>query len=148
MNLLDLQQNVPAKGGGDFHHHVCQNAHADPAILGVADRLSHLRAPVGIVINPVKHPDRDAKLEKCDQDFFHSPKRSFQISTERRIASAVLFGLISQTNKQFVGRSGTSFSKFTSPVNGGCDLSQAKCSPARGSQTRADRSSAAIRRDR
>src|ERR1041385_351903 len=109
---------MPAKGSSDFHHQICQNAHPDPAILGVADRLSHLHAPIGIVIDPVKHPDRDAKLEKCDQDFFHSLKRAFHISTERRIASTVLFGLISQTSKQFVGRSGTSFSKSTSPVNG------------------------------
>src|SRR5206468_7333493 len=89
-----------------------------PTILGVPDSLNHLRAPVWIVIDPVKHSDRNAKLEKRDQDLFHFPKRSFQIWTDRRIASAVLFGLISQTNKQFLGRSGTSFSKFTSPVNG------------------------------
>src|SRR5258707_1322421 len=105
MNLLYLQQNVPPKRSGDFYHDVRQNAHDNPAILGIPDRLNHLCPPGGIVINPVKDPNRDSKLEERDQDFFHSPKRSFQIWTDRRIASAVLFWLISQTNKQFVGRS-------------------------------------------
>src|SRR5262249_17542269 len=118
MDLLYLQQNVPAKRSGHFYDQICQNAHHNPAILSVADSLNHLRAPVGIVINPVKHPDCDAELENCDQDFFHSPKRSLHVSTDWRITSRVLLGLISHTNKQFVGSSGTSFSKFTSPVNG------------------------------
>src|SRR5207247_683257 len=117
-NLLDLQQNVPAKASSDFNHNVCQYAHHDPAILGVPYGLNHLCTPGRIVINPVKHPNRDAKLEDSDQDFLHSPKRSFQVCTDRRIAFAALFGLISQTNKQFVGRSGISFSKSTAPVNG------------------------------
>src|SRR6266571_7845521 len=118
MNSLDLQQNVPAESGGNFHHNIRQNANYNPVILGVPDRLNHLRASVWIVINPVEHRDCDGELEQRDQDFFHSPKRSFQVCTDRRITSAVLFGLISQTNKQFVGRSGTSFSKFTAPVKG------------------------------
>src|SRR5262249_8997062 len=117
-NLLHLQQNVPAKGSGYFYDQVCQNAHDNPAILGVPDSLTHLRAPGGIVIDPVKYPDGNAELENCDQDFLHSPKRSLHVSTDWRITSAVLLGLISHTNKQFVGSSGTSFSKFTSPVNG------------------------------
>src|SRR6266542_3288468 len=119
MDLLDFQQNVPAKGCSNFHDHVCQDADRNPTILSVSDRLDHLCAPVGIVINPVKHRNGDAKLEKGDQDFFHSPKRSFHIWTDWRIASAVLFAFISQTNKQFVGRSGTSFSKSIAPVKGG-----------------------------
>src|SRR5206468_716710 len=109
-NLLDLEQNVPSKRSRYFHNHIGQHAHRDPAILGVAERLEHLGAPVRIVINPVQHSDRDAKLKNCDQNLLHSPKRSFQIRTDWRIASAVLFGFISQTNKQFMGRSGTSFS--------------------------------------
>ena len=60
MNFLDLQQNMPAKCSGDFHNQVGQNAHGNPAILGVPDRLNHLSASGGIVINPVKHPDGDA----------------------------------------------------------------------------------------
>src|SRR6266699_863952 len=118
MNSLDLQQNVPSESGGNFHHNIRQNANYNPVILGVPDRLSHLRASVGIVINPVEHRDCDGELEQRDQDFFHSPKLSFQTCTYRRISSAVLFGLISQTNKQFAGRSGTSFSRSTPPVKG------------------------------
>src|SRR6266487_1023971 len=109
---------MPAKSGGNFHDRVCQDPKGNPAILSVPDRLNHLRAPVGIVINPIKHRDGDAKLEKSDQDFFHSPKRSFHIWTDWRIGSAVLFAFISQTNKQFVGRSGTSFSNSIPPVKG------------------------------
>src|SRR5215510_12850020 len=116
MNLLDLQQHVPAKSGSNFHDHVCQNPKGDPSILSVSDRLNHLRASVGIVINPVEHRDGDAKLEKADQYLFHSPMRSFHILIDRRILSAVVSGCISQTNKQFVGRSGTSFAKATPPV--------------------------------
>ena len=80
MNLLDLQQNVPAKSGRNFDHYVGQDADDNPAIMGVSDRLRHLGSPVGIVINPVEHRDGDGKLENRDQDFFHSPKRSFQIA--------------------------------------------------------------------
>src|SRR6266496_1045856 len=119
MDLLDLQQNMPAKSGGNFHDHVCQDPQGNPAILSVSDCLEHLRAPAGIVINPVKHRDGDTKLEKSDQDFFHSPKRSFHIWTDWPIASAVVFAFISHTNKQFVGKSGTSFSKSIPPVKGG-----------------------------
>src|SRR5215467_1253260 len=119
MNLLDLQQHVPAKSSCNFHGHICQDPQGDPLILSVSDGLHHLRASVGIVINPVEHRDGDAKLEKADQYLFHSPTRSFHISTDRRILSAVVFGCISQTSKQFVGRSGTSFSKSTPPVKGG-----------------------------
>src|SRR6266481_8132216 len=119
MNSLDFQQNVPAESGGNFHHNIRQNANYNPMILGVPDRLSHLRASVGIVINPVEHRDCDGELEQRDQDFFHSPKRSFQTRTDRRIWPGLLFGLISQTNKQFAGRSGTSFSRSTSPAKGG-----------------------------
>src|SRR6185437_2866043 len=114
MNLLDFQQNVPTKSGGHFHNYIGPDAQDNPAILSVPDRLNHLRAPVGIVINPVKHRDGDAKLKKDDQDLFHSPKRSFQVWTDWPIASAVPFAFISQTNKQFAGRSGTSFSKSRS----------------------------------
>src|SRR5262245_62351706 len=70
------------------------------------------------MINPVQYPDGDAHLENGDENLLHSPNRSFQIRTDWRIASAVLFGLISQTNKQFVGRSGTSLSKSIPPVKG------------------------------
>src|SRR5262249_49273380 len=110
---------MPPKSGGNFHDQVCQDSHGNPAILSVSDRLHHLRAPVGIVVNPVKHRYGDAKLEKSYQDFFHSPKRSFHVWTDRRIALAVLFEFISQTNKQFAGRSGTSFSRSIPPVKGG-----------------------------
>src|SRR5207249_9245307 len=110
---------VPTESSGNFHYDVCQDAEYNPVILGIPDRFSHLRASVGIVINPVKHRDCNGELEQRDQDFFHSPKRSFQTCTERRMSSGFLFGLISQTNKQFAGRSGTSFSKSTSPVKGG-----------------------------
>src|SRR6266513_117648 len=75
-------------------------------------------APVWVVINPIQHPDGDGNLENCNQNLLHSSKRSFQIRTDWRIASAVVFGLISQTNKQFVGRSGTSLSKSIVPVKG------------------------------
>src|SRR5947207_5802462 len=118
MNLSKLQQNTPAKACSNFHNDVCEDSQSNPAILSISDRLDHLRAPVWIVINPVEHRSGDAKLEKRDQDFFHSPKRSFHIWTDWRIASAVLFGFILQTTKQFGGRSGTSFSKSTPPVKG------------------------------
>ena len=63
MDLLNLQQNVPAKSGSTFHDHVRQDAHGNPAILGVSDRFDHLRAFVGIVIDPVKNRDGDGELE-------------------------------------------------------------------------------------
>ena len=118
-NPLNLQQNVPAKGCSNFHDHVCQDAQRNPAILSVSDRLDHLRAPVGIVIDPVKHREVTLTWKSVTRIFFMSPKRSFHIWTDWRIVSAVLFAFIFQTNKQFVGRSGTSFSKSTLPVKGG-----------------------------
>jgi len=51
--------------------------------------------------------------------FKQSEAFSFQIATERWISSTVLRGLISQTNKQVEGRSGTNFARSTSPANGG-----------------------------
>src|SRR5262249_37646342 len=31
VDLLDLQQDVPAKGCSNFHNHICQDAHRNPA---------------------------------------------------------------------------------------------------------------------
>src|SRR5258708_39238991 len=118
VDVLHLQQHVPAKRGCYLHHQIGEHGHQNPAILRIPKRLDHLGAPVWIVINPIQDADRDAKLENRGQKLFHSPKRSFQIRTDWRIASAVLFGLISQTNKQFVGRSGTSLSKSIPPEKG------------------------------
>ena len=56
-------------------------------VLSVSDRLNHLGAPAGIVINPVEHRNSDAKLEKRDQDFFHSPKRWLIASLEGQVIS-------------------------------------------------------------
>src|SRR5690349_1825418 len=110
---------MPAKACCGFHYHIGENSHYHPAILGIPDRLGHLAPPARVVIDPIKHADCDANLKNRDENLLHSPKRSFHIWTDCRIASALLFGLISQTNKQFEGRSGTSFSKFTLPLNGG-----------------------------
>src|SRR6266403_5113086 len=110
---------MPAKRSSNFYNHVCEDDKCNPGKMGIAQRLSHLRSFCGIMVNPIEQRDRDGELKKRGQDFFHSPKCCFQVWTDRRISSAVLCGLISQTNKQFEGRSGTSFSRSTSPTNGG-----------------------------
>ena len=118
MNLLNLEQDPPAHAGRQFDHEVTNERGDHPAVIGHPQRHRHLRALVRVVKNPEEHRDRDRDLEDSDEDFFHSPKRSFQRLTERRISSTVLRGLISQTNKQVAGRSGTSFSRSTSPAKG------------------------------
>jgi hypothetical protein len=81
---------------------VGKDAKYKPAVLSVPDCVNHLSAPVGIVINPIGHRDGDAEL-KMVTSIFHSPKRSFQVWADLQMPAAVLFGLISQTNKQFAG---------------------------------------------
>ena len=119
MNALDLQQNMPAKCSGNFHGHVGKDGERNPGIMRVQERLAHLRTFVRVVINPNQQDHRDRELEKREEKFLHSPKCSFQISTERRISPTFLRGLISQTNTQSGDRSGTSLSRSTSPENGG-----------------------------
>ena len=119
IDLLHLEQNLPANSGRNFDKDVRENRRNDPRIVRRPQRFTHLGALHGIVKDPVENCNRNNELQQREQDFFHPPKRAFQVTTERRISSAVLRGLISQTNKQLGGRSGTSFSKSTSPANGG-----------------------------
>ena len=80
MNLLHLEQDLPADAGREFDHEVGNERGNDPAVIGHAQRDRHLRALVRIVKNPEEHRDRDRDLEDSDEDFFHSPKRSFQMA--------------------------------------------------------------------
>src|SRR6267143_882052 len=102
---------MPPQGRGDFHHDVGQNGSRNPLVVGLANRFDHGLADGWVVKNPVEERTGDRELQDGEKDLFHSPNRSFQLATDRRISSAVLRGLISQTNKQFGGRSGTSFSR-------------------------------------
>ncbi len=118
-DALHFQQDVPANGGGDLDEQIGEDAGPDPAVIRDAERVRHFRAFLRIVKDPVKDRGGDGELQDGEERFFHSPKRSFQTATDRRISSGVLRGLISQTNKQFGGRSGTSFSRSTMPAKGG-----------------------------
>src|SRR6266403_1243596 len=118
MNALDLEQNLPAHDGRELDDDVGEDGRADPAVVGITDRERHRGSDCGIVKDPVEERARDEQLQDGEQYFFHSPNCSFHRLTDNRISSAVRRGLISQTNKQFGGRSGTSFSRSTMPVNG------------------------------
>ena len=119
MNVLHLEEDVPAHAGREFDQKVGENRRNDPTVVSAAERHAHLGPFVRIVKDPEEDRDRDRDLKESDEDFFHSPNRAFQTLTERRISSTVLRGLISQTSKQAGGRSGTSFSRSTSPAKGG-----------------------------
>src|SRR6266446_1043911 len=119
MDVLHAQKNLPTRGRRDFHDQINDDADGDPSVIRGAQGDAHLRAFIWVVKNPIENGDGDGQLQESDEDFFHVPKCFFQPSTERRISSAVLRGLISQTNTQSRGRSGTSFDRSTSPANGG-----------------------------
>src|SRR5207249_7615731 len=100
-------------GCSNFDDKIGEHATADPPIIGGAKRDRHFGALIRIVKDPPEHAGGDSELKNSKQNSFHSPKCFFQISTERRISSGVLRGLISQTNVQSAGRSGTSFGRST-----------------------------------
>src|ERR1700732_2400492 len=119
MDVLHAQKNLPTRGRCDFHDQINDDADGDPSVIRGAQGDAHLRAFIWVMKNPIENGDGDGQLQESDEDLFHSPNCSFQIATERRISSAVLRGLISQTNKQSRGRSGTSFLRSISPAKGG-----------------------------
>src|SRR5437870_8816716 len=98
----------------------------------MGDGLSHFTKLFRVVVNPVEQTNRDDELYDGKNDFLHraafascrsgsylrsgNPKCLLQTSTERLISSAVFRGLISQTQAQSFGSSGTSFSRSTSPA--------------------------------
>src|SRR6267143_6236738 len=118
-DLLDAEQNLPSYRGRNFDDQIRENRSADPSVIGGSQRDFHLLALIRIVKYVPKQCERDPELNKRDEDLFHAPKCCFQVSTERWISSAVLRGLISQTHAQSFGKSGTSFARSTSPLNGG-----------------------------
>ena len=95
------------------------NSGDDPAIICSAKRLRHFGSLIRIVKNPDQHADGDGNLESRDQDFFHSPKRSFQIARDWVISSDDKRGLSSQTIWQSSGNSRVRDSNFISPRKGG-----------------------------
>src|SRR5204862_7159942 len=97
---------------------VHEGGSAHLVVLRVADRHRHGLAHCWVVENPIQKRAGDEQLNDGKERFFHAPNRSFHRLTDNWISSTVRRGLISQTNKQFAGRSGTSFSRSTMPVKG------------------------------
>ena len=118
-DLLNTEENLPSDRGRDFDHHIRENRSANPAIVRRSQRDFHLLALICVVKNVPKQQGCDRQLDEGNENFFHSPKCFFQTSSERLISSAVFRGLISQTQAQSFGNSGTSFARSTSPLNGG-----------------------------
>src|SRR2546430_14611275 len=110
---------MPAEGRGNFHNHVKHDCNCDPLKMRRPQRFAHLGPPDRIVIDPEEQCDGDHELKNGEENFLHSPKCFFQISTERRISSALFRGLISHTNTHLRGTSGTKCARSTSPANGG-----------------------------
>src|SRR5207248_2679296 len=118
-NALHPEQDLPPHGRCDLDRHIGANGRNHPSIVGLMQGFAHFFTLFVIVKNPPEQDYGDRDLNYRDQNLSHTPKWSFQIPTERPISSAVLRGLISQTQAQFFGNSGTSLPRSTSPVNGG-----------------------------